>query len=206
MSAAKPASRIPYDAVFGAVYAGLKINLCLLVAGSPLLVALALTPEPLAAWPFFAMLSALCGPASSGAFAAFDGRGFWHGYRSGFTRSLSTAGAAAATVVVLGVDLQQAVGTRFAAVTPLLVVALALVVIITTALLAAGWRLSPRTVLAAAYLSIRKWYLALANTAVLGVLLAAIVAKPAIGLFVLPAPALYVVWANARHMLSPSHL
>ncbi|NUP52763.1 MAG: hypothetical protein HOW97_36385 [Catenulispora sp.] len=206
MSAAKPASRIPYDAVFGAVYAGLKINLCLLLAASPLLVALALTPEPLAAWPFFAMLAALCGPASAGAFAAFDGRGFWHGYRSGFVRSLSTAAAAAATVVVLGVDLQQAVGTRFAAATPLLAVVLVLVVTVTTALLAAGWRLSRRTVLAAAYLSIRKWYLALANTAVLGVLLAAIVAKPAVGLFVLPAPALYVVWANARHMLSPSHL
>jgi hypothetical protein len=104
---------------------------------------------------------------------------------------------------VLGVDLQQAVGTRFAAATPVLGVLLALLVTLTTTMLTAGWRLSGRRVLAAAYLSIRTWYLAFANTVVLGVLVAAIVAKPAVGLFLLPAPALYVVWANARHMLSP---
>jgi hypothetical protein len=55
----------------------------------------------------------------------------------------------------------------------------------------------------AAYLSLRRWYLSLANVVVLGVLLAAVVAKPAVGLFLLPAPVLYVVWANARHVLSP---
>ncbi|NUR63276.1 MAG: DUF624 domain-containing protein [Catenulispora sp.] len=222
---AKPASRIPYDAIFSTVYAGLKINLCLLAVTAPLLVVLAFTDEPLKAWPFFVLLSVLCGPASAGAFAAFEamgsdsaganaaasdsapvGRAFWSGYRAAFTRSSATAGAAALCVVVLGIDLQQAVGTRFAAATPLLAVLLALVVTVTTTLLAAGWRLSGRRVLAAAYLSVRKWYLALANAAVLGVLLAAIAAKPAVGLFLLPAPALYVVWANARHMLSPSNL
>jgi hypothetical protein len=200
---AKPVSRIPYDAVFATVYAGLRINLCLLVCGSPLLVALAFTGEPLAAWPFFTVLSAICGPASAGAFAVFEGRTFWSGYRAGFARSLGVAGAAAGCVVVIGVDLQQAIGTRFAVTTPLLAVLLALVVTVTTTMLTAGWRLSGRRVLAAAYLSIRKWYLALANAAVLGVLLAAIVAKPAVGLLLLPAPVLYVVWANARHALSP---
>jgi uncharacterized membrane protein YesL len=214
-ASAKPVSRIPYDAIFTTVYAGLRINVCLVLAGLPMLVALAFTSEPLKAWPFFAVLSAVCGPATAGAFAAFEVmsedsapivRAFWSGYRAGFARSLSVAGAAASCVVVLGVDLQQAVGTRFAGVTPVLAVVLTLVVTVTTTMLAAGWRLSGRGVLAAAYLSIRKWYLAFANTAVLSVLLAAIVAKPVVGLFVLPAPALYVVWANARHMLSPSHL
>ena len=206
---------MPYEAIFTTVYAGLRINLCLLLAVSPVLVALAFTREPLAAWPFFAALSVLCGPAAAGAFAAFGalgedsarvGRVFWSGYRAGFARSLATAGAAAAVVIVLGVDLQQAVGTRFAAATPLLALLLALVAIVTTNLLAADWRLSGRHVLAAAYLSLRKWYLSLANVAVLGVLLAAVVSQPAVGLFLLPAPALYVVWANARHLLSPSHL
>jgi len=193
--------------MFTTVYAGLRINLCLVLAASPMTVALAFTSEPLKAWPFFVLLSAVCGPAAAATFAVFEHRtSFWCGYRSAFARSLTVAGAAATCVVVLGFDLQQAVGTRFAAVTPVLAVLLALVTAVTTVMLAAGWRLSGRGVLAAAYLSIRKWHLTLANTAVLSVLLAAIVAKPVVGLFVLPAPALYVVWANARHMLSPSHL
>lgn len=211
--AVKPVSQIPYDTVFATVYAGLRINLCLLVAVSPLLVVLAFTGEPLAAWPFFVALSALCGPAAAGAFAAFEamgadparvGRAFWSGYRGGFARALGVSGTAAALAVVLGADLQQAVGTRFGAVTPLLALLLVLVVTITTTMLTAGWRLSGRSVLAAAYLSLRKWYLALADLAVLGVLLAAIVSQPALGLFLLPAPALYVVWANTRHLLSPT--
>jgi uncharacterized membrane protein YesL len=211
--AAKPVSKIPYDTIFTTVYAGLRINLCLLVAVLPLLVVLAFTDEPLAAWPFFAVLSALCGPAAAGAFAAFEamgadparvGRAFWSGYRTGFVRALGVSGAAAAVAVVLGVDLQQAVGTRFSVITPLLVLLLVVVVTVTTTMLVAGWRLSGRRALAAAYLSLRKWYLALADLIVLGVLLAAIVSKPALGLFLLPAPALYVVWANTRHMLSPN--
>ncbi|MBW8806713.1 MAG: hypothetical protein JF587_23080 [Catenulisporales bacterium] len=210
---AKPVSKVPYDTIFSTVYAGLRINLCLLAAVSPLLVVLAFTSEPLAAWPFFAALSVLCGPAAAGAFAAFEamgvdparvGRAFWSGYRAGFARALGVSGAAAALVVVVGVDLQQAVGTRFSAVTPLLAVLLVVVVTVTTTMLAAGWRLSGRSVLAAAYLSLRKWYLALADLVVLGVLLAAVVSQPALGLFLLPAPALYVVWANTRHLLSTS--
>jgi hypothetical protein len=74
---------------------------------------------------------------------------------------------------------------------------------VTTALLASGRGLRVHGVLACAYLSIRKWYLSLANLAVLGVLLAAIVGKPALGLAVLPGPALYVVWANTRHIVAP---
>lgn len=205
-------SRVPYEAIFATVYAGLRINLCLLAACLPVLVALALAGSPLAAWPFFVALSALCGPAVTGAFAVFEVmtedaqhlvRTFWSAYRAGFLRSLAASGAAAAAVIVLGVDLRMAVGTRFALTTPLLAVLLALVVIVTTAVLAAGRRLSRRELPVVAYLSLRKWYLSLANVAVLGVLLAAVVAKPAVGLFLLPAPVLYVVWANARHVLSP---
>jgi hypothetical protein len=97
----------------------------------------------------------------------------------------------------------MAVGGRFGAATPLLAVLIALVVTVTTTVLAAGRRLSRQELLIAAYLSLRKWYLSTAGLAVLGVLLAAVVARPAVGLFLLPAPVLYVVWANARHVLSP---
>lgn len=207
----RPRGTVPYEAVFTTVYAGLRINLCLVTAGLPVIVGLALVGSPLAAWPFFAALSALCGPAVTAAFAAFEamnddpqlvGRSFWSAYRAGFVRSLAIAAAAAASVIVLGVDFQLAAGTAFGAVTPMLALLIALVVIVTTNVLAAGRRPSRRLLLTAAYLSIRKWYLGVANLAVLGVLLAAIVAKPAVGLFLLPAPTLYVVWANGRHTLS----
>lgn len=205
-------SRVPYEAIFSTVYAGLRINLCLLAAVLPLVVALALGGSPLSAWPFFVALSVLCGPAVGASFAVFGDvaedpqhlvRRFWSAYRTGFVRSAATAGVAAGAVIVLGVDLQMAVGTRLGAVTPVLAVLIGLVVIVSTTVLAAGRRLSRRELVVAAYLSLRRWYLSLANVVVLGVLLAAVVAKPAVGLFLLPAPVLYVVWANARHVLSP---
>jgi hypothetical protein len=203
---------LPYDAIFDYVYALFRINLCLLAAGSPLVLALACTGSPLAAWPFFAALSALCGPAATAAFAAFEamaeetarvGRVFWAAYRAGFLRSLAIAGIAAAAVIALGVDLQLTAASPFKAAVPMLALLIALVVTATTAALAARRRLSAADLLACAYLCVRKWYLSLADLAVLGVLLAAIVAKPALGLAILPGPALYVVWANARHIISP---
>lgn len=206
------ASRVPYEAIFATVYAGLRINLCLVAAALPVLAALELGGSPVAAWPFFVALSALCGPAVTAAFAVFDVmaedsqhlvRAFWSAYRAGFVRSVATAGSAAAAVIVLGVDLRMAVGTRFGAATPLLAVLIVLVMMVTIAVLAADRRLSRRELAVAAYLTVRKWYLSVANLVVLGVLLAAVVAKPAVGLFLLPAPVLYVVWANARHVLSP---
>ncbi|MFC9325533.1 hypothetical protein [Kitasatospora sp. NPDC057015] len=203
---------LPYDTVFTTVYAGLRVNLCLLVAGLPVVVAFTVTASPLAAWPFLTGVSALCGPAVTAAFAAFEafdddpqrtGRAFWTAYRTGFTRSLGIAAAAAAGVVVLVVDLRLAAGTAFGAVTPMLVLLIALVVTVTTTVLAAGRQLPARALLAAAYLSVRAWHLALVNLAVLGVLLAVIAVKPAVGLLLLPAPALYLVWVNTRHTLAP---
>src|SRR5215218_2363525 len=111
-----------YETVFGTVYAGLKINLCLLTAALPLLLALAAVGHPLGAWPFFVALSSLCGPAVAAAFAAFQalsegdhrvGRAFWVAYRASFGRSLALGGLAAGLVIVLAVDLQAAVGSRW---------------------------------------------------------------------------------------------
>jgi uncharacterized membrane protein YesL len=194
--------RLPYDTIFGTVYAFLKTNLGLVAASLPLLLAYAFSGEPLSAWPFFAGLSALLGPAAAAAFAAFSGDSFWQAYRRRFGRSLGIGAAAAFAVIVLASDFQLALGTPFGAVTPMLVLLIVLVVVTATALLAVDARLSWRLVVSAAYLSIRKWYLSLANLAVLGVLAGAVVAKPAAGLFLLPAPALYVVWANTRHVVA----
>ncbi|GAA1393633.1 DUF624 domain-containing protein [Catellatospora coxensis] len=208
-------ARLPYDTVFNTVYAALKINLCLVAACLPLLATLALSgSSPLQSWPFYTALSALCGPAAAAAFAAFralsDGehhvaRTFWTTYRTAFSRSLAVAAAAAAAVIVLAADFQLALGSPFGAVTPLLALLIALVAATTTALLAAEAKPTWKTTLACAYLSIRYWYLSLANLAILGILAAAIVAKPAIGLFLLPAPALYAVWANTRHLTATLH-
>ncbi|GHJ43627.1 hypothetical protein Cs7R123_09690 [Catellatospora sp. TT07R-123] len=206
-------ARLPYDTVFNTVYAGLKLNLCLVAACAPLLAALAATDRPLDAWPFFVALAAVCGPAAAAAFAAFGaladgdqrvGRVFRAAYRASFGRALAAAGIAAALVIVLAVDFRLALGGPFGATTPLLALLIALVVAATTALLATGARWTPRGLLACAYLSVRRWYLSLANLAILGVLAAAVVTRPAIGLLLLPAPALYVVWANTRHLTAPA--
>lgn len=231
---ATSAGRIPYETLFSTVCAGLLLNICLAAAVLPVLLALAFTGSPLDAWPFFVGLAALCAPAASAAFAAFEAlsggehrvvRTFWSAYRTGFGRSLLVGVAASAAAIVLGADLQLAVGTSLAAATPLLAVLIALVIAVTPTVLVAAMRptvwvlaatagvasaatsagrpRSGRLLWACAYLCIRKWYLSLANSAALAVLLAAVVAKPAVGLFLAPAPVLYVVWANVRHVIAP---
>jgi hypothetical protein len=202
-------ARLPYETVFNTVYAGLKVNLCLVAATLPLLLALAATPAPLEAWPFFTALAALCGPAAAGAFGAFAafgegehriGRAYWAAYQASFGRALAAAAVAAVLVIVLAVDFQLALGGPLGAVTPVLALLIALVVAATTVLLASGAKWQVRALLSCAYLSVRGWHLSLLNLAVLATLATAVAVKPAIGLFLLPAPVLYVVWANTRHL------
>ncbi|MCP2322001.1 putative membrane protein YesL [Hamadaea flava] len=198
-------ARLPYDTIFATAYAFLKTNLALVAAALPLLAAFAFSGEPLAAWPFFVALSAVLGPAVAAAFGSFTGGSFWQSYRKRFGRSLAVGAAAAFAVIVLATDFRLALGTPFGAATPMLALLVVLVVVTATALLALDTRLTWRLVVAAAYLSVRKWYLSLANLAVLGVLAGAVVTKPAIGLFLLAGPALYVVWANTRHIVAALH-
>ncbi|NUT07241.1 MAG: hypothetical protein HOV76_27585 [Hamadaea sp.] len=195
-------ARLPYDTIFSTAYAFLKTNLGLVAASLPLLIAFAFSGEPLAAWPFFVALSALLGPAVAGAFGSFAGAPFWQTYRKRFGRSLAIGAAAAFAVIVLATDFRLALGTPFGAVTPMLALLVVLVFVTATTLLVLDDRLSWRLVVAAAYLSVRKWYLSVASLAVLGILIGAVVTKPAIGLFLLPGPALYVVWANTRHVVA----
>lgn len=203
---------LPYDALFGYVYAMLRINLCLTAAGLPLLLAFAFTGPQVEAWPFFAALAALCGPAATGAFAAFAslseetdrvGRIFWAAYRAGLRRSLTVAALAAVAVILLGIDLELAARASLQVTIPVFTLLIALVIVVTTAVLAQGSAPSGRGVAACAYLCVRKWYLSLINLGVLGVLLTVVVEKPALGLALLLAPALYVVWANTRHIIAP---
>lgn len=84
----RPAAQTTYEKLFATLYVGLMTNLLLTVACSPLLVALALVQDPLASWPFFAVLSLVCAPALIGAFNCFAAlgegstdvpRAFWSG-------------------------------------------------------------------------------------------------------------------------------
>jgi hypothetical protein len=54
---------------------------------------------------------------------------------------------------------------------------------------------------ASLYLAIRRWYLTLLSLLVLVLLVEVVAAKPAIGLGLVAAPLLYVVWANSRFTL-----
>ncbi|MFD7416714.1 hypothetical protein [Kitasatospora purpeofusca] len=203
---------LPYESVFATVYAGLRINLCLALATLPVTVAAALGATAPAARPLTAALSVLCGPAVRGACAAFAavtdepqrvGRSFWAGYRAGFAHACRTAAVAAAAVLVLVTDLRLATGTAFAPLTPVLLLLIALVVLVAVTVLASDRPLPARLLLPTAYLALRRWHLGLATLAVLAVLLAAVALRPAVGLLLLPAPALYVAWVNTRHVLAP---
>lgn len=205
-------ARLPYDAIFTTVYAGLKLNLCLAVAASPLLLAVMLSGQSLRAWPFFTVLSAICAPAVAAAFGAFRGlsegdhrvgRAFWACYGASFWRSLAVGAAAASAVIVLAVDFHFAFGGPFAAATPMLVLLAGMVAAVTTAALGIDAGLRPKLLLPLAYLVLRRWYLSLVNLAVLGILCVAVGGRPAIGLLLLPAPVLYVVWTNTRHITAP---
>ncbi|MEV1204744.1 hypothetical protein, partial [Microbispora rosea] len=86
----RPARQETYERLFSTVYVGLMTNVLLAVACAPLLAALAIVRDPLASWPFFAVLSLPCGPALAGAFGCFAGltegstdvlRAFWCAYR-----------------------------------------------------------------------------------------------------------------------------
>ena len=54
------------------------------------------------------------------------------------------------------------------------------------------------------YLAVRRWYLTAVSLFVLGLLVALVAARPAVGLGLAAAPLLYVVWANSRYALSPA--
>jgi hypothetical protein len=215
----RPAGQATYEKVFGTVYVGLMTNALLAVACAPLLAALALVRDPLASWPFFAVLSAVCAPALCGAFRCFAALGegstavlrpFLDGYRACARRALLVWTAGAAGVSVLGVDAAVVARTSWApALAPFFGTAAALVAAVTVALLVlvaepGGQAARPRSLVRPClYLVARRWYLAAAVLAVLGLAVAAVLVKPVMGLLVLCAPLLYLAWATMRYVVAP---
>jgi hypothetical protein len=202
-------------AVFDGVYVALVTNLLLVLGCLPLIVLL-FTTETARAWPLYALAAPLCAPGLCGVFAvmsAYSGgdtggvlRTFARAWRATARRAVLWAAAAAATLVVLGVDAYAVWGHRAGALA-LPVLTMLAVLTAATALLglvtiaerpAARLRDVARACL---YLAVRRWYLTTASLLVLALLAQLVAVRPAIGLGLAAAPLLYVVWANSRFSL-----
>jgi len=212
-------TRISHDTwatILGVVYLGLMVNFLVLVAAAPLVVLL-ITTDPALSWPLLALAVPLVAPALTGAFTAFRefGRGepqvvrsFLRGWKATWRKGMLIGAAAAASVVVLLVDV-RAVAALPASVVVVPVLALLTVIAVATALVAlVALAEAPQARLrdmlkAALYLSVRRWYLTALSFAVLGVQFALFTTMPAIAIGLTCAPALYVAWANSRHTLRP---
>lgn len=211
--------RISHDTwatILGVVYLGLMSNLLVLVAAAPLVVLL-ITTDPALSWPLLALAAPLAAPALTGAFTAFREfghgepqvvRSFLRGWKATWRKGMLIGAAAAASVVVLLVDV-RAVSALPASVVVVPVLALLTVIAVATGLvslvaLAEAPQARMRDILKAAlYLSVRRWYLTALSFAVLGVQLALFTTMPAIAIGLTCAPALYIAWANSRYTLRP---
>lgn len=211
--------RISHDTwatILGVVYLGLMSNFLVLLAAAPLVVLL-MTTDPALSWPMLALAVPVAAPALTGAFAAFRefGRGepqvvrsFLRGWKATWRKGMLIGAAAAASVVVLLVDV-RAVAALPSSVVVVPVLALLTAIAVATALvalvaLAEAPQARLRDILKAAlYLSVRRWYLTVLSFAVLGVQFALFTTMPAIAIGLTCAPALYVAWANSRYSLRP---
>lgn len=212
----KRVSHDTWTTILGVVYLGLMVNFLVLVTASPLVVLL-MTTDPSLSWPLLALAAPLAAPALTGAFTAFRefGRGepqvvrsFLRGWRATWRKGMLVGALAAASVVVLLVDV-RAVAALPASVLVVPVLVLLTVITVAAALvslvaLAEAPQARLRDILKAAlYLCLRRWYLTALSFAVLGVQLALFTTLPAIAIGLTCAPALYVAWANSRYTLRP---
>ncbi len=141
----RPVRQETYEKVFDTVYVGLVTNVLVAIACAPLLVALAVVRDPVTSWPFLVVVSVVCAPALTGAFACFAAlgagstavfRAFWGTYRRTAGRALLVWAAGAAAVTVLAVDALVVARTAWGpALVPFFVVAAALVAAVALALL-----------------------------------------------------------------------
>ncbi|TDX81617.1 putative membrane protein YesL [Rathayibacter sp. PhB151] len=212
--------RIPnglYASLFGVAYLILVTNVLLLVACLPL-VLLLVTTDPVLSWPLLAVALPLCAPALMGAAAVFSAhsrgetavvRTFWRAWRASWRRPVRLLAAATAVVVLVLVDVRFLAPTQigvvvipFLAVIALLVVGCVPVALV--ALAEAGTSTLRQAVKAAVFLAARRWHLSVVSLLVLAFQAYLFTASPALALGVSAAPALYLVWANARFTLRPA--
>ena len=206
-----------YRLIFGTAYLILMTGALVLLTTWPFLVIL-MTTDPRTGWPWLALTAPVLAPAIQAAFGVFSAhatadapdvvRTFARTWWRGLPRTLPVGAAASIVVTALVADVVLVWGQRAGALLiPVLVTALLLVAITVPVTLAAlaedpGLPLG-RLARASIWLAVRRWYLGLLSLAALVVLARIVVERPAWGLGVVLAPALYVLWANARAALRP---
>jgi uncharacterized membrane protein YesL len=203
--------------VFDTVYLALATNLLLVAFCLPVVLTL-LTTDPARSWGLLALVLPLVAPAFTAATVVFadfssDGaqpvvRTFARAWRTHLRRSLQIGAAATAALVVLAVDIRAVSSSRWGAVALPVFLVLAVLVVLTSVLALVAVPERPdvaliRLVRASVFLGLRRWYLTAASLAVLVMLAAVTISRPAIGLGLAAAPLLYVVWANSRFALQP---
>lgn len=212
----KRISHDTWSTIFGVVYLGLMTNFLVLIAALPLVVLL-VTTDPALSWPFIAVAVPLAAPALTAAFATFReygngetqvARTFVRSWRRTWRKSMLLALLAAATIVVLLVDVRAVADTAASVVIVPVLGILTLVAGATalTGLVAISEAPHARlrdVAKASLYLSARRWYLTAVTFLVLGMQVALFTSMPAIAVGLTAAPALYIAWANSRYTLRP---
>jgi hypothetical protein len=211
-----------WELIWSHVHQILVVNVGLVVTNLPLLAALQYDHRPWRHALPFIVLALVIGPALAGAFGYLESAGedgpvpareMARAYRRLFRRALALWVPFALLAGITATDAyflrHTAVGLAFS---PALVV-LSLIAAHSGVLAmaqvaqthpngAAAERITPRTYLVAPYALVRRWPLGLLNMALLAITLLLVDRAPLLGLAVLPGCALFVVWRNARAMLS----
>ena len=208
-----------FDLVFGYVYTGLAVNICMAVANAPLMLALVLVRDPAQAWPFFLLISPTVAPSIAAAFAAFEAsnaggtspfREFWRGWRRCLRPALVVGLATAALALLVGVDLAAtAARPAGALLAPVLLVVLAFAIVSAVLVLTgiatrdAAATVSVRALAkASVYLVARRWALGLLTLGTLVGACAFVLAQPVFGPLLGVAPLLFIAFSNARATLA----
>jgi uncharacterized membrane protein YesL len=205
-----------YASVFGVVYLGLMSNLLLLVACLPA-VAVLLTTDPALSWPVLLCTVPLCAPGFSAAFATFRSHGdgdprvvrvFLAAWRATWRKAMLTGLAATVVLGVVLVDVRFFSDLQIGVVLiPVLatlgVVAVTTAIIALTALAEVPEARVRDIAKAALYLGLRRWLLSIVSLVVLIAQAGLFTTMPAFAIGLTAAPALFLIWANARYTLRP---
>ncbi|WP_448062337.1 ferredoxin-NADPH reductase [Cellulomonas hominis] len=196
------------------VYRALMTNLLLIGGNAPFTVVLVATDLE-RTWPLLVVLAPLSFPTVVAVCAVFAERHddllrtFASAWRASLGKALALGALFTALVTVLVVDVRVLFGTTAGAVAiPVLVVGVVVVVAacphaVVTLAQAPDARLKD-VLFWSAYAALRRWYLTVVTLVVLGLLVAFVLSRPALGLGVAAAPMLYAVWANCRYSLRPA--
>lgn len=217
MSRSRTRSFDAYSTLFGVAYLCLVTNVLLVATSAPLLTLL-ITTDPARSWPLVAAAVPVAAPAVAAAFTVFAGhaaggpdvaRTFFAGWRRCWRKAAVLAAVHTGVLVVVLVDIRALAGSPVGVV---FIPALGVTAVVTVAtgvlgLVAItevpGARLRD-VVRVGGYLAVRRWLLILAALAVLATQVALFASVPAVALGITGAPALYVAWANCRHILAPA--